>query len=238
MEAVEIYARVFAALRPRTPLPKIEVEFCRFANVNSFIEWKNGRLSARISDLLAQAPASVQEALAYILLGKLLHRRIPKRHLHRYRLYLNRRDTVRTAEQLKRDRGRKYLLPAEGNHYPLVEIFEDLNFRHFFGLMARPEIGWSVRASLTVLGHYDSAHHAIVINKLLDRADVPPYVVEYIVFHEMLHLRYPVQHRGARRCVHTLEFRRVEEQYERLAEAELWIKQVWPSLARRAKDKP
>ena len=32
------------------------------------------------------------------------------------------------------------------------------------------------------------------------------------MFHEMLHLRHPVQHRGARRCVHTPEFKQAEKE--------------------------
>ena len=34
------------------------------------------------------------------------------------------------------------------------EMFEELNFRYFHGLMARPLLGWSPNASRTMLGHY------------------------------------------------------------------------------------
>ena len=67
----EIYARVFRELRPRTPLPGLRVEFCQFANADSFIKLRDGRLEVRMSDLLSGAPAPVMEALAHILLGKL-----------------------------------------------------------------------------------------------------------------------------------------------------------------------
>src|ERR1044071_6349941 len=67
----EIYARVFRELKPRTPIPELSVEFCRFANADSFIRLENGRLHVRMSDLLSGAPAPVLEALAHILLGKL-----------------------------------------------------------------------------------------------------------------------------------------------------------------------
>ena len=92
----EIYARVFRELKPRTPPPQMRVEFCPFANPDSFIRLENGRLHVRISDLLAGAPAPVTEALAHILLRKLYRKSVPRMYTHRYRLYLNRRD-VRTA---------------------------------------------------------------------------------------------------------------------------------------------
>jgi hypothetical protein len=58
-----------------------------------------------------------------------------------------------------------------------------------------------------------------VLSKILDRTEVARIAVEYVMFHEMLHLRYPVEHKGARRCVHTPEFKLAEQQFEGLKEA-------------------
>src|ERR1039458_6368336 len=79
----ETYARVFRQLKPRTPVPELHVEFCRFANADSFIRLENGRLRVRISDLLGAAPAPVMEALAYILLGKLYRKPVARLYNHR-----------------------------------------------------------------------------------------------------------------------------------------------------------
>jgi D-hexose-6-phosphate mutarotase len=76
-------------------------------------------------------------------------------------------------------------------------MFEELNFRYFFGLMARPSLGWSRQDARTMLGHYDSSHNAIVLSRLLDRPETPRLAVEYVLFHEMLHLRHPVEHQGS-----------------------------------------
>src|SRR4051794_7113981 len=53
--APEIFARVFRELKPRTALPQLTLEFCKFANADSFIRLENGRLHVRISDLLEGA---------------------------------------------------------------------------------------------------------------------------------------------------------------------------------------
>ena len=58
-----------------------------------------------------------------------------------------------------------------------------------------------------MLGHYDPSHNAIVLSRILDRSDTPRLAVEYVLFHEMLHLRYPAEHSGVRRCVHTRDFK-------------------------------
>ncbi|MBV8902604.1 MAG: M48 family peptidase, partial [Acidobacteriia bacterium] len=151
----EIYARVFRALKPRTPLPALRIEFCRFANPDSFIRLENGRLHVRISDLLAGAPAPVTEALAYILLAKLYRKPIPRMYTHRYRLYLNRRDVRRQAHLVRQIRGRKFLSGPQGTHHNLEGVFERLNGEFFDGLLARPQLGWSRGLSRRLLGHFD-----------------------------------------------------------------------------------
>jgi hypothetical protein len=219
-------ARVFRELKPRAAVPEIKVRFCPYANAHSQVCWQDGRLELRISDLLQSAPPAVLEALMYILLGKLLRRPVPRACLHRYRAYLNRRDVQRSIELIRRVRGRKQLLDPQGRHYNLDEIFDELNARFFGGLMIRPRLGWSVRPSRTTLGHWDPAHQAIVISSLLDRPGTPRLVVEYVLFHEMLHLRYPTLARGSRREIHTREFRAAERQFPQLKEAQQSLKRL------------
>ena len=222
----EIYARVFRELKPRTPLPDLRVEFCRFANADCFIRLDGGRLHVRISDLLAGAPAPVMEALAHILLGKLYRKPVARMYNHRYRLYLNRKDMRRQAQLVRQIRGRKFISGPQGERYNLEEVFERLNREHFDGLMGRPQLGWSRGASRSMLGHFDPSHNAIIISRILDRPAAPPLALDYVMFHEMLHLQHPVDHNGARRRVHTREFREAEKKFPRLKEAKELLKRL------------
>jgi hypothetical protein len=224
-ESVEqIYARVFRTIKPRTPLPDISVRFRRYANANSRISLRDGHLSVEISDVLQPAPAPIQEALACILVAKLFRRAPERSAIARYRRYLNRADVRRTLHLAKQQRGRKSLRDAKGRVYDLRIMFEDLNFKYFHGLMAQPQLGWSVRPSRTTLGHYDPSHHVIVLSSLLDSERAPELIVRFVMFHEMLHLRYPTEHRGARRCVHTKEFKLAEKAFEQFEEATKLLK--------------
>lgn len=222
----EIYARVFRQLKPRTPAPRISIEFCRFANADCFIRLENGSIHARISDLFEGAPAPVMEALAFILLGKLFRRPVARIYSHRYRLYLNRKDMRRRMHLVRQIRGRKFLSGARGQYHDLNEIFDGLNHRYFHGLLGRPLLGWSRRVSRSMLGHFDPSHNAIIISRIFDTPAVPPLALEYVMFHEMLHLRYPVDHNGARRRVHTREFREAEKEFEGLKEAKEMLKKL------------
>lgn len=221
-----ICARIFRQLKPRSPLPVIRVRFRPYAGLNSSARMVNGQLELRFSDLLEGAPPSVLEALIYILLAKMFRRPVPRRYLNRYRLFLNRRDVQRALEVIHGQRGRKYLSGPQGAHYNLEELFDELNVRFFDGLLIRPLLGWSRRAARSSLGHWDPSHGAIVLSKLLDDGKVPRSVVEYVLFHEMLHLRFPTRTRGGRRHVHTAEFRQAEKSFPQLKEVQLALKRL------------
>ncbi|MGH9657216.1 MAG: M48 family peptidase [Bryobacteraceae bacterium] len=224
--AEEIYGRVFGELKPRTPAPEVVVEYRRWANADSTIRLDHGRLVVRMSDVLEGAPAPFVEALAHILIGKLYGREVPKRYAHRYRLYLNRREMRRRLHLVKQIRGRKAVTGPRGEHRDLEPVFEGLNQRYFDGLLGQPLLGWSRSPSRTMLGHFDPSHNAIIISRIFDNPAVPALALEYVVFHEMLHLRHPVEHTRARRCIHTAEFRRNERQFERLREAKEILKKL------------
>jgi hypothetical protein len=151
---------------------------------------------------------------------------VARQHAHRYRLYLNRREFRRQAQVVRQIRGRKYISGPQGEHHNLEQIFEALNVRFFDGLMGRPQLGWSRQASRSMLGHFDPSHNAIIISRIFDQARTPVLALEYVMFHEMLHLRYPVDHRGSRRRVHTKEFREAEKKYPQLKEAKEILKRL------------
>ncbi|HLN04504.1 MAG TPA: SprT-like domain-containing protein [Bryobacteraceae bacterium] len=222
----EIYARVFRELKPRTKLPAIRVEFRPFANADSFLRMTGDGLHVRVADLFEGAPAPVTEALAHILLGKLFRRPIARTYTHRYRLYLNRRDVRQRMHVIRQIRGRKFVSGPAGTHHHLEQIFEDLNSRFFDGLMGRPLLGWSRQPSRSMLGHFDPSHNAIIISRIFDTNGIPRLALEYVLFHEMLHLRYPVDHRGARRRVHTREFRDAEKRFPQFREAKEILKRL------------
>lgn len=222
----QIFARVHREIRPQTAVPEVRIGFRRYANANSRIRLKDSVLEVVIADVLQGAPAPIMEALAWILISKLYRRATPAAFEHRYRLYLNRRDVRRELHLLRQIRGRKYISGPQGQTYNLEEVFEELNQRFFHGLMGRPLLSWSRGASRSLLGHFDPSHNAIVLSLILDRPEVPRLAVEYVMYHEMLHLRFPVEHSGARRCVHTAEFKKAEREFPGLKEAKEALKHL------------
>lgn len=223
---LEIFQEACRGLCPGAPVPELKIEFFPFAGLNSTIRLRDGKLIVRLSDLLEGAPAPVLRAIAHILLAKMYRQPIEREHSARYRRYVSSRDITRKAHLLRQARGRKRITTAKGHAYDLEEIFESLNTRHFHGLLARPQMTWSRDHARKLLGHYDPAHNAIVVSRVLDHPKVPRFVVEYIVLHEMLHLKHPVKLRGGRRCVHSAEFQSEEKQFPQLNQAKQFLKHL------------
>jgi hypothetical protein len=221
---VRLFEECYRELRPRAPMPEFHVSFYHFTNINNTIRLREGRILARLSDLLEGAPENVLRAIAHILVAKLYRKPIEPNQAARYRRYIASHDLTAKAHLIRQIRGRKKIGSAQGKYYDLETIFDELNLRFFFGLMARPLMTWSNHDSRQSLGHYDPAHNTIVVSKVFDRAIVPRYAVEYLVYHEMLHLKHPVRLRGSRRCVHSREFMLEEKLFPQLERAKIFLK--------------
>jgi len=204
----------------------MSVRFFPFANVNNTIRLREGRLLVRLSDLLEGAPEPVLRAIAHILIAKMYRKAIEPALSSRYRKYILSSPVRKKAHLIRQLRGRKQLGSARGTYYDLDSIFESLNLGFFGWMQARPKMSWSQRRARNLLGHYDPAHNAIIVSRIFDHPRVPRYAVEYIVYHEMLHLRHPVRLNGSRRCVHSAEFHAEEKLFPEFQQAQQFIRRL------------
>jgi predicted metal-dependent hydrolase len=223
---LQVFEGTYRELRPRAPIPEFVVEFFAFANLNNTIRLREGKLLVRLSDLLEGAPQSVLGAIAHILLAKMYRRPIEREHASRYRRYVSSHDISQKAHLVRQIRGRKRIQSPRGHTYDLEKVFDELNTRFFYGLLARPQMTWSRDHARNSLGHYDPAHNAIVVSRVFDHPAVPRCAIEYIVYHEMLHLKHPVKLRGNRRCVHSAAFQAEERLFPALENAKRFLKQL------------
>lgn len=201
------------------------MSFRRFTGLRSAIRTpRKNFIEAQLSDLLEEAPPLVLEAIAEILITRLFGMRTSREADECYKAWAASQPVVRRTEEIRRLRGRKRLLPPQGSCFNLKAVFDDLNHRFFGGELGGVRIGWSPNRSRTMLGHYDSSHRTITVTRWLDGRRVPRYVVEYLVFHEMLHARFPVEHRNHRRVVHSKAFREAEREFPDYNRAIRWLR--------------
>jgi len=204
----------------------IEVKFYPYAGLHHTIRVRSGRVFVRISDLFRAAPPEVIRALAFLLVARLLSRKPPRTHERVYRAFAFSPEVLRASDIARRQRGRKMISSATGRVYDLQRIFSRVNRRYFDGEIEKPSLTWSQRRTRSILGHHDAAHDTITISKTLDSPDVPEWFVEYIMFHEMLHIKHPARIINGRRYYHTPAFRAEEKSYPRYVQAQEWLDRV------------
>ncbi len=219
----QMYADAFDRLDAARRTPPIRVSFYPYIGINHTIRVRDGEVFVRISEICREMPAAGHHALAFILVAKLLRKRVPAEARRIYTAFSRSAEMRSKAVANKRSRGRKVISGAKGDFFDLEEIFDGLNRTYFAETIKTPVLSWSARRTYRILGHHDSTHDAIVISRSLDEASVPKYVVEYVVFHEMLHIHHPTVHINGRRYNHTPAFRRDERKFEYFDAAESWI---------------
>lgn len=234
----EIYTEVLREFYHQSALPKIEVRYYHYVGINTTIRCRRKKFFVRVSDILNDAPPDVHRALALVLLSKILRRRVPQRADHVFVEYCQRPGVVQAHENSRQTRGRKMLSAAVGKAYDLIEEFRVINERYFGGTLPRPRLSWSRTFTRRIFGHHDPVHNAIVVSKSLDSPRVPLFVVHYILYHEMLHLKLRSTRKNGKVVHHSPEFRREERRFEKYDEASLWLEAFVASIRQRPKRKP
>jgi hypothetical protein len=214
-----LYTRLGCLGRP----PQFIVEYYPYAGLAHSIRLRDEIALVRLSDALRNAPAKVLEAAAAILLSRMYRRRAPRESLVEYRRFTLAPRTRRRVATIRRARGRRVSSSPRGAVHHLERMFVRLNRCYFAGRLRRPCLSWSDRSWRTQFGCFDPALDQIVLNRRLDRDAVPAYVVEFVLFHEMLHVKHPMR---ATRCTmrsHSREFRLEEKRYAHYAEARKFL---------------
>lgn len=217
------YEEAFQVLEKSKPMPEIEIRFYPYIGINHTIRVRDGKIFVRIAELCREMPLAGHKALAYILVAKILRKKVPPKAREVYTSFIKTEEIRDQAIKNKKTRGRKIVTSAQGDVYDLDEIFDDINEIYFRDAIPKPVLSWSSGKTYRILGHHDSTHQTIIISKSLDDKKVPRFVVEYVVFHEMLHIFHPVEIRNGRRIVHSPQFKRNERTFEYFEQAESWI---------------
>lgn len=220
------FVDAFRSLGNGRVVPIVEVRFYPYAGLHHTIRLRQGRVYVRISDICKDSPSEVMRSLAFLLVARLLGKRVPKVHDRVYREYSLTSDVMRSSDIARRRRGRKMISSSQGEVYDLEKIFARLNRKFFDGELSKPTITWSQRRTRSILGHHDRVYDSITISKTLDSKDVPEWFVEYILYHEMLHIKHPARLIKGRRYYHTSAFRLDERRFPQYEEAQNWLERV------------
>ncbi|MBD2441029.1 M48 family metallopeptidase [Nostoc sp. FACHB-110] len=114
----------------------------------------------------------------------------------------------------------------QGKFYNLNQLFDKLNSEYFAAKLLKPRLTWSQIKTYRKFGHYEPARDRVVLSMSLDSAKVPEFVVEFVLYHELLHKHHGTKWVNGKRMVHTSEFRLDERKFKLYQQADSWLKKL------------
>jgi Protein of unknown function DUF45 len=208
-----LFQRVFTRLGCDGRPPRFRVEFYPYCSLVLTIRRREEMVYVRLSDLLRRAPLLVMEGAAALLLSRVYRRKAPKNLTTAYVEYAHSHRTRKRIHRMRHQRVRPHPAGPRGRHFDLAKLFDELNAKYFAGVLSRPQIGWSNRSWRRQFGCYDPGPNHILLNRRLDRPNVPQCAVEYVLYHEMLHVKHPTRRSGCTLLSHSPEFRAEEHRF-------------------------
>jgi hypothetical protein len=218
-----LFQRVFTRIGCEGRPPQFHVTFYPYSSLVITLRRRADVVYVRLSDLLHRAPLGVLEGAAALLLARVYRRRPSRALIDPYLEYAKSGRTRGRIHRLRSHRVRPAAASPQGVHHDLATLFNRLNERYFSNGLARPHIAWSSRSWRRQFGSYDPGPNQIVLNRRMDRPGVPQFVVEYVLYHEMLHVKHPTRRSGCSLISHSPEFRAEEKRYEHFHSARKFL---------------
>jgi len=214
-----LFQRMFTRLGCDGRPPRFRVEFYPYSSLVLTIRRREEVVFVRFSDLLRRASLHVLEGAAALLLARVYRRKAPAQLVQPYLEDARSNRTRSRMNRMRRGRVRLAAADPRGVHFDLAKLFDELNGIYFKGELQRPRIGWSTRSWRRQFGCYDPGPNQILLNRRMDQLSVPQCAVEYVLFHEMLHVKHPTRRSGCSLVSHSREFREEEKRFPEFGKA-------------------
>jgi len=122
-------------------------------------------------------------------------------------------------------KGRQLSVCEPGVYRALEDSFNRVNVEYFKSQLPQPQLCWSPVRARRILGSYQERNDRLIISRLFDSLKVPEFVLDYLMFHELLHKFLGIGRRDdGKRCVHGREFRDLEKQFKQFEAAQIFLK--------------
>ncbi len=222
MEADDMLKETFADVGRKYGFDTVEAQFVAFKDFK--VRWQRSYKWAdfQVSDYLADAPAAVLTGLATSLF-----RRIAGESEDGYSQEL--RDWVTAPQfcELKQQvylrRSRNLVRSPAGQNKSLRAAYDRLIG---MGLIKEDPtlcLAWTKEASTRKVGFCSVLMRVAVLSRALDADEVPDFLIDYCLYHELCHLIIGFDPTGSR---HDSEFAKLEAKFPQQKEAEEWLRRL------------
>ena len=141
----------------------------------------------------------IQIGLIQELMGKILKDKRKKMNMELYTLFMK----------------NAHIAAPKTEFDPILEeSFDRVNETYLNGMIDKPNLKWG-NASTSKLGSYEYGSDTITISTIFQNEN--PKLMDYVMYHEMLHKKFKFENKGSRTLHHSPEFKRREAMFENAA---------------------
>jgi len=167
----------------------------KFNDYNANVKYTPDSLTFNLSRKWKGVSKEIQIGLIQSLLNRIFKTKIKTTNIDLYNIFIKR--VHYTIEKTESD-------PI------LEESFNRVNEKYFYGLIEKPNLKFG-RDSLTKLGSYEYGSDTIVISNIFKNEQK---LLDYIMYHEVLHKKHKFYNKNGRSYHHTKEFKKKEKQFD------------------------
>ncbi len=184
----------YTELTGKPPI-RIEIDYSgRFKGYNANVRYTRYKMEFRLARNWEGVDEDIQKGLLQHLMCRVLKLKEDTLNIRLYEEFLR--------------QSSNYAPKGESDPY-LEERFAVLNDEYFAGMMDQPTLTWG-RASTTKLGSYEYATDTVKLSTILaDDEDM----LDYVLYHELLHKKHKFSCSNGRTHHHTPAFRADEKKF-------------------------
>jgi len=115
---------------------------------------------------------------------------------------------------------------TQGYVHDLEASFARVNATHFAGQMAKPKLVWNRTLTGRKFGHFRRSADTVMLSVSLDTPEIPEFVIDFVMYHELLHKKHGVEILNGRRVAHSGAYQADERRFAKFHEAERVLKEL------------
>lgn len=125
------------------------------------------------------------------------------------------------------------LMAEKTQTHPLLESsFHRVNHQFFGSLLDQPNLKWGA-VSRTKLAHYNFHNDTVAVSAVFRNS--PGYVLDYLIYHELLHKKQQFYTKNNRSYFHTKKFRQAEDLFPDKSRIEKEIRRIIEDSKRKSR---
>jgi len=202
--------KAFAELFPEKNISDYDLKLKyhnKFKPYNANVKYLGNKIQFNLSKKWRTVSREIQIGLVQELLLKIFKAKKRTTNIELYNIFMKK---IHIA------------VPKTKSDPVLEESFNRVNEKYFYGLVEKPNLVWG-NVSLRKLGSYEYGSDTITVSKIFQGTGE---LMDYIMYHEVLHKKHKFENKNGRNYHHTKKFRRDEREFENSKEMEKEISRL------------